>query len=200
MPGFRQSIETYYAVCQTVSLNIMQALELGLGTPTGCFTDRSTPDSSELRLNYYPQVDVQELKAGDARRVWPHTDSGVISLLLQDQVGGLEFEDRQNAGVFLPISSNHPTDMIINVADTLERWTNGALRAGLHHVSTSDDTRNKKHGIVAARSSIVFFFRANGTASAGPVSCFVTPHHPAKYSEITALEYLKQVNGKLYTY
>ena len=113
----------------------MQALEIGLGVPSGCFAERTNHDSSEARLNYYPQVDVQELKTGNARRIWPHTDSGLITLLLQDDVGGLEFEDRQNPGAFLPLSSTASTDMVVNVADTLERWTNGVLRAGLHQVN-----------------------------------------------------------------
>ena len=178
----------------------MQALEIGLGTPDGCFTKRIDRDSSELRLNYYPRVDIQELETGRARRIWPHTDSGLMSLLLQDDVGGLEFEDRQNPGAFIPLSSTTRTEMVVNVADTLERWTNGTLRAGLHQVNTSGEMGDRKGGGVAPRSSIVFFFRANEAASAGPISSFVTPQHPARYSEITALEYLQQVNGKLYSY
>ena len=178
----------------------MQALELGLGIPSGCFAERTTLDSSELRLNYYPQADMQEFETGSARRIWPHTDTGLITLLLQDDVGGLEFEDRQNPATFLPITSSDPTDMVVNIADTLERWTNGVLRAGLHHVTTSPNMRNKADGSIAARSSIVYFFRANRAASAGPLSCFVTQQDPAKYSEITTLEYLQQLNAKLHDY
>ena len=178
----------------------MQALEIGLGAPDGCFTKRVDRDSSELRLNYYPQVDIQEFKTGRARRIWPHTDSGLITLLLQDDVGGLEFEDQQNPGTFLPLPSTTRTEMVVNVADTLERWTNGTLRAGLHQVNPSDEMGDREGGRVAPRSSIVFFFRANEAASAGPIPSFVTPQRPARYSEITALEYLQQLNGKLYSY
>ena len=200
LPGFRQGIESCYVAYQTRSFQIMQALESGLKIPSGCFTERCIPDSSELRLNHYPEVNMQELNSGRTRRIWPHTDTGLISLLLQDRVGGLELEDRQNPGAFLPASSEDPTDMIVNVGDTLERWTNGVLKAALHHVSTPDNMKNKENGRVTARSSIVFFLRANGATSAGPIPCFVTPKRPTGDSETTVLEYLQQSNSKLFGY
>ncbi|KAK3176211.1 hypothetical protein OEA41_007534 [Lepraria neglecta] len=183
-----------------ISFEVMRALELGLGIPSGSFTERSTPDSSDLRLNNYPEVDLKELTTGSARRIWPHTDTGLISLLLQDRVGGLEFEDRKNPGVFLPVCSDVPTNVVLNVADTLERWTNGVLKAGVHRVNTPHSMQVSNNSKVAARSSIVFFFRANGAASAGPLDSFMTLQRPARYSEITALEYLQQRNSTLYAY
>ena len=178
----------------------MRALEVGLGIPEGSFTERSTPDSSELRLNNYPEVDSKELTTGGARRIWPHTDTGLISLLLQDRVGGLEFEDRKNPGAFLPVRSDVLTDVILNVADTLERWTNGVLKAGVHRVNTPDSMQFSNNGKAAARSSIVFFFRADGAASAEPLASFVTLQRPARYSKITVLKYLQQCNSTLYAY
>ena len=200
LPGFRQCLESYYAACQKISFEIVRVLELGLGIPSGSFTERSTPGSSELRLNNYPEVDSKELTTGSAHRIWPHTDTGLFSLLWQDQVGGLEIEDRKNPGAFLPVSSDDPTDLILNVADTLERWTNGVLKAGVHRVNTPDRMQVSGNGKVAARSSVVFFARANGDASAGPLASFITPHRPARYPEITVREYLQQVNSTLYTY
>ena len=178
----------------------MQALELGLGVPSGSLTARCIPDDSELRLNHYPQISTKELETGSSRRIWPHTDTGLFTLLLQDRVGGLELEDRMNLGSFLPVSSDVPTDLVLNVADTLERWTNGALRAGVHRVVSPDRTNVTERGMAMARSSIVYFFRANGATSAGPIPSFVSPKHPVKYSEITALEYYQQRNSTLYTY
>ncbi len=178
----------------------MSALELGLGVPSGSLTERCIPDDSELRLNHYPRVSVGELDTGSSRRIWPHTDTGLFTLLLQDHVGGLELEDRKNPGAFLPVSSDVPTDMVLNIADTLERWTNGVLKAGVHRVVSPDRSKVSEQGMAMARSSIVYFFRANGATSAGPLASFVSPEDPAKYSEITALEYLQQRNGTLYTY
>ena len=133
----------------------MRAVELGLGAPTGCLTELSVPNSSELRLNHYPQIDIQEMTTGNAARAWPHTDSGVISLLLQDEVGGLEFEDRQNSSSFIRLSSNGSMEMIVNVADTLERWTNGVLRAGLHRVNNPE--MQAVRGMVASRRDFLSF-------------------------------------------
>ena len=140
------------------------------------------------------------MTTGNVARAWPHTDSGVISLLLQDEVGGLELEDRQNPSSFIRLSSNGTMEMIVNVADTLERWTNGVLRAGLHRVNNPENASGKGHGSIEERFFVVLFFKANENASLGPVSCFITPQRPAEYSFVTALQYLQQVNGKLYAY
>ena len=181
-------------------MQIMQALEIGLGLTSGCFTRRCTTDASELRLNHYPKIDAQQLNSGSTRRIWPHTDLGLISLLFQDREGGLELEDRQNPGTFLSVSSDDHTDMIVNIGDTLERWTNGVLKAAIHQVSPAENVRDKNNGKIAERSSIVFFVKANGVASVGPISCFVTAKRPAMYSEMTVSEYLQQSNTKLFGY
>ena len=143
LPGFRQDIEACYVAYQSISLQILQALELGLDLPSGSLTERCIPDGSELRFNHYPEIDMEELNPRHTRRTWPYTDIGILSLLLQDRVGGLELEDRQNPGTFLPVSSDDPTQMVVNVGNTLGRWTNGFLPAGLHHVSTTDNMKGK---------------------------------------------------------
>lgn len=46
---------------------------------------------------------------------------------MQDRVGGLELEDRGNPAWFLSVSGENPAEMVVNIANTLERWTNGVL-------------------------------------------------------------------------
>ena len=118
LPGFRRSIQSYYNAFQAISQDIMRVLELGLELSNRQIVNRSTFDNSELRLNYYPEVMVKELSAGNARRASPHIDSGIIPLLLQDQVGGLEVEDRRRPGTFLPVVSGNSVDLVFNVSDT----------------------------------------------------------------------------------
>lgn len=45
-------------------------------------------------------------------------------MLLQDEAGGLEVEDPQRPGAFIPVTPVRGT-LVLNVGDLLQRWSNG---------------------------------------------------------------------------
>ena len=180
-----------YQVCQDACLQIVSAIELGLGLAPNTLIVRCSPAASELRLLYYPSISLKTLDEGKKKRAWPHTDFGIITLLFQDSIGGLELEDRK-AGKprkFIPIVPGPPSEMIVNTSDTLQRWTNDVIRAGLHRVTVP---RTLNLDVLPERYSSVFFFKAGRNTSVGPLPEFVSADWPAVYDEITALEYQKQ--------
>lgn len=136
----------------------------------------------------------------NTRRIWPHTDFGSISLLFQDSAGGLEFEDRRSPGEYVPVTSEEPDDLIVTVADILQRWTNDELKAGLHRVSVprqfqSDDDDDC---VLPDRYSLVFFCRPTEETSAGVIRDFVSEGSTARYEEISSLEHLERRNRLVY--
>ncbi|KAL9020094.1 MAG: hypothetical protein Q9180_008657, partial [Flavoplaca navasiana] len=137
LPGFREFMESWYDKMEAVAGHLMAALEQAFGLPPGALLDRMTHEknASEARLLHYPAIDMAEIKQGAVSRIWPHFDLGVITLLFQDGVGGLECEDRENSGNFLSVGSNSRSEMVVNVSETLQRWTNDTVRAGLHRVT-----------------------------------------------------------------
>lgn len=197
LPGFHPFIELYSEMCQQLSLDLMKAVEIGLKLPPGSIIERCHPNCSELRLNYYPAIGMRKLNEGDTKRIWPHTDFGVITLLLRDEVGGLEFEDRTQPGTFVPVPRRSPDEMIVNVCDTLERWTNSVLRAGLHQVSAPKELKDSSEAVVPERFSVAFLMKANREALVGSLPEFVG-EEPSKYDDITALEYQRRKNHVVY--
>lgn len=157
LPGFRHYMESQYEVFQKLALQLMGAIEMGLNVPVGDLTKRCTPDGSELRLNYYPAVTSHGLDIENSRRIWPHTDT-----------------------------QESPDEIIVNVANTLERWTNGNLPACIYQVAAMEDTKAQR---IPPRLSIVFFFRAGGDKSAGPLPQFVSDLQPARHEEMTVSEH-----------
>lgn len=175
----------------------MEACEIGMRLPPGTLVQRCTPAASELRLNYYPAVSLQRLREGHTKRGWPHTDFGIITLLFQDAAGGLEIEDRTLPDTFEPLIRDSPSEMAINISDTFERWTNGTLRAGVHQVTLPAKMKSQKDGLLPHRRSAVFFFKAHRDVSVGPLPQFVNADQPAKYEEMTALQFHQLMTGVL---
>ena len=194
-------MQATYNSCQDISLQIMAAVEVGLHIDTGRLVDRCIPAASEIRLNHYPRISQDKLADGRVKRTWPHTDFGIITLLFQDGIGGLELEDRNKPGTFVPVSPTQrgqKSEMIVNISDTFQRWTNGTIRAGLHQVSSPPAFKADADGILPERHSCVFFFKASRDTSAGPLPEFVTEETPAQYDEITALQYQQRKTRELY--
>ena len=198
LPGFRSFLESYFDLLQEASLQIMQALEIGLQLPPGSFTNMCTQNASELRLNHYPAIEYEKLKQGNTSRIWPHTDFGLITLLFQDDVGGLEIEDPRAPGTFRPVQRVFPNEMIVNIGDCLQRWTNDVLHAGLHRVSCSPNQSVYREGVLAERYSVAFFLKATRETSVGPFPQFVEAERPSKYEDMTALEYQQRRTGIVY--
>lgn len=109
-------------------------------------------------------------------------------------MGGLELEDREHSGTFVPVApaeTDTPTELMVNISDTFERWTNNSIPAGLHQVNVPASMKGSEEGTCPDRHSSVFFFKADRNTSVGPLPEFVTREQPALYAECTALEYQK---------
>jgi isopenicillin N synthase-like dioxygenase len=199
LPDFQATMEKCYINLQEACLRIMSAIELGLGLEEGKLQARCEPAASEIRLNHYPAVNLSIINKGNLRRTWPHTDFGIITLLFQDLVGGLECEDREKKDAFLaidPADPRGPSEMVVNISDTLERWTNGLIRAAVHQVDIPPSLKGVTEGMCPDRYSSIFFFKAHRDTSVGPLPEFVTDGRPARYEEITALQFQHQRSSR----
>lgn len=198
LPGFHAFIKSYFDLAQSVSLSIMRACEVGWDMEEDALVSRCVPAASELRLLHYPCVSLDRLKSGTIKRAWPHTDFGIITLLFQDSLGGLECEDRRMPDTFAPVVPNDANEMIVNTSDTFTRWTNGEVTGGLHQVNVPPNVINPETGHIPERYSSVFFFKAHRATSVAPIDYFVRDK-PSKYPDITALQFHQERTKYLYS-
>lgn len=198
LSGFQPFMEDFYRQCDDVCLMLMKALEVAWGIDDGSLVARCVPSATDLRLTHYPAIPVDEMQSGGTSRIAPHTDFGPITLLFQDSTGGLEVEDRSN-NTFVPIPPTDVTEMIVNVGDTLTRWTNGKILGGIHQVTTPDAMKGEKGLILPPRLSMAYLFKAQRDVSVGPLPKFVSAAEPARYSDITALEFQRWKNSIVYS-
>lgn len=177
----------------------MEALELAWGIDDGSLVARCKPSATDLRLTHYPEIAVEKM-LGEKKtcRIAPHTDFGPITLLFQDGTGGLEVQDRLT-GSFVPVSPGKPTEMIINVGDTLNRWTNGKILGGVHQVTIPEALKGMRDVVIPSRISMAYLFKASRDVSLGPLPKFVSATNPARYSDMTSGEYQSWRNSVIYS-
>ncbi len=119
----RDVVLAWIAAAAEVAQLLMSAIARALALPADYFLRTSMVDPTLLfRIFHYPP--------SDSWGVGEHTDYGVLTLLLQDDVGGLEVKSR-GAWVAVP---PHPEAIVCNIGDMLDRMTGGAYRSTPHRV------------------------------------------------------------------
>jgi len=192
IPGFRSYMLTTFRKFERLNAELLRALEVGMQLPPGTFTERCARGASEFRLVYYPALSTADAQNGKITRAWPHYDIGVLSFLFQDNVGGLEICDGGSEDAFVPVISERPTDLVVNVGETLHRWTNGTIKGGLHRVTTVPSIAVPDGEQIPQRRSVVFFAKADRTTSVAPLPALLDEAHTAKFDDLTFLEYHQQ--------
>lgn len=128
LPGFKAFTTGFYWECNKVAQEILKAIALGLGLSDPEYLVKfHSGHNNQLRLLHYPPVPAEDIESGKAARISAHSDWGSITILFQDDCGGLEVEDP--AGEFVPATPVKGA-CVVNIGDLLMRWSNGQHR---HH-------------------------------------------------------------------
>lgn len=115
----------FYWECFRVGGEILQALAIGLDLDDENYLlNKHSGHNNQLRLLHYPPIPASALESNSAARCPTHTDWSSITLLFQDDCGGLQVEDPAHLGTFIPATPIKHA-IIMNVGDLLQRWSNG---------------------------------------------------------------------------
>jgi isopenicillin N synthase-like dioxygenase len=143
--GFRDAVLAYMDACERLGHTLMAALAVALGHDPAAFRARYlTRPITLFRIFHYPPP-VATSAPADAWGVGEHTDYGLLTILAQDDRGGLEVRTRDGWIDAPPI----PGTFLCNLGDMLERLSGG------HYRSTPHRVRNRAS---AGRLSMPFFF------------------------------------------
>ncbi len=129
LPEMRPLLNRYFTEVNAVGWRLLRAFAVSLDIPADAFVQSIERPTSRGSIIYYPPQppDLGEDQFGVA----PHTDWGCLTLLYQDQTGGLEVRGRDGDWVSaLPIAGTY----VVNVGDLLARWTNDRFRSTPHRV------------------------------------------------------------------
>ncbi|XP_020254453.1 probable 2-oxoglutarate-dependent dioxygenase JRG21 [Asparagus officinalis] len=125
---------------------------------------------SRVRLNRYPPCPSPDLALG----VGPHKDQGALTVLAQDDVGGLDVK-RKSDGQWVRVKPV-PDSYVINIGDLIQVWSNDKYESTEHRVSLNSERE---------RFSFPFFFDPAHCIIMKPLEELVTEDNPAKYNEFS---------------
>ncbi|MBJ90639.1 MAG: hypothetical protein CMO98_12370 [Woeseia sp.] len=181
-PKFRTILSNYFDSVTSLSFSLLEAICVGLSLPANAIKGEFEQDqTSFVRLNYYPVKDplenakTENLLLAD-RGVHHHTDAGALTVLLQDDTGGLQIFKN---GYWYDVPYV-PGAFVINTGDMIQVWSNDICHAPLHRVLAMEERD---------RYSIPFFFNPSAGAEITPHVSLVTEEHPAHYRTVKWSEF-----------
>jgi len=130
MPQLRTALDDYYAAIGRAGADLLKAVAVGLGIDEDFFAPKYGKPLQRTQMVYYPPH--PPMAENDQFGVAPHTDYGCITLLYQDNSGGLQVRELgSNSWIdATPIEGS----LVVNVGDLLARWSNDRFRSTLHRV------------------------------------------------------------------
>jgi isopenicillin N synthase-like dioxygenase len=176
LPWLRPAAEAYLDATMELGRRLLRVVARSLDQREDFFLQWCKKPMVQTRLFHYPPQppDGDEKQLGVA----PHTDYGMITILSQDPIGGLELLKRDGEWVAAPYI---PGTFVINLGDLMKVWTNDIYISNPHRVVNRSGRE---------RYSIPTFFNLDYDA---PVACLDTcqsPSNPSKYKPIKSGDYL----------
>lgn len=173
-PEMRDILNRYMAAAHQCGKELLRAIAVNLNIDQEYFTRYFDKPITRGSLIYYPH---QTKSLGiDQYGVSPHTDYGTLTLLAQDNTGGLRIRDRN--GDWL---TAHPVGgtLVVNVGDLLARWSNDRFKSTEHAVINNSGKE---------RYSIAIALDPNWET---PIKPIASDGETPKYEEVLCGEYIQ---------
>lgn len=172
-PNYREVVVEYSDCMKALAQKLLAFMSESLGLPSSCIEDAVGDFYQNITVSYYPPCPQPELTLG----LQSHSDMGAITLLIQDDVGGLQVLKDGEWVMVQPLSDA----IVVILADQTEIITNGNYRSAQHRAIAN---ANK------ARLSVATFHDPAKTMKISPASALVTESFPPRYCQIVYGEYV----------
>ncbi len=174
LPGYRETLLEYFDAMEALGKRMVPLYAAALELPPDYFAPFFAEPQVTLRLSHYPILEHDAHQYGLA----PHTDSGFMTFLPQNDIPGLAIRPEGYDWMEPPVL---PGSFLVNSGDILRRWTNDRFLSTSHRVLNSSGRD---------RYAIPYFFDPNTDTV---IECLPTCQdaaHPPQYAPVTYEDYL----------
>jgi len=179
LPDFKVTVQAYERALASLGRLLLSLLAESLHLPAAYFDAFLTDPMPVLRLLHYPprQSVLQPGQVGSGA----HTDWGSVTILAQDEVGGLQvlLDGQWVDAPFVPDS------FVINLGDLMQRWSNERWRSNLHRVLPQEPG--------CERYSVAYFYDIDYHARVSALPGCFDDSNPPRHAPITAGEHIVQM-------
>lgn len=173
--GFRDVMERYHDAMLGLARKLIEAIARSLDLPPDYFARMQQHPITVQRLLHYPS------QAGEIREdeigIGAHTDYGFLTILSQDDNGGLQVRNRAGEWISAPPVAD---TFVVNIGDMVQTLTNDRYSSTLHRVVNTSGRE---------RYSLPFFIDMDFDAVVEPVPTCTGPDNPPRYEPYIAGEH-----------
>lgn len=171
---FKETVLQYLKEMEQLGHRLMRGVSLSLGLEPEYFYRSCTKEPLQLfRIFHYPHV--PRATVGSDWGVGAHTDYGLLTILRQDDVGGLQVMQQGEWTDAPPIANT----FVVNIGDMLDRVTGGLYRSTLHRVAPPSRDR----------ISFPYFFDPNFFAEVQPIRAVFDDDATARWDQQSVHEF-----------
>lgn len=186
LPGWAPLMEQHYADMQALAQTLLRAIALALGIERDFFDARFAEPISVFRMIHYPPR--HTARSADQPGAGAHTDYGCVTLLYQDDAGGLQVRNVHGEWIDAPPI---PGSFVVNIGDMMARWSNNRYTSTPHRVISP---------LGVHRYSMPFFAEPHPDTEISCLPNCSSADNPPKYPPVTSAEYLLSRFADTYAY
>jgi len=179
----RDIYKDYFHRMEGLALDMAHIFATALDLPMNFFDTKLDRHISILRANYYPKLSLppraKQLRGGE------HSDYTAFTILWQERIPSVGLQARGLGGEWLDVPAIDDT-MVINIGDSLMRWTNDKWISTQHRVVNPPFEIAREHD----RLSLVYFVQPNYDAEIKCIDSCQSADEPAKYPPVLNGDYL----------
>ncbi|MBV6635440.1 MAG: isopenicillin N synthase family oxygenase [Mameliella sp.] len=184
IPGWKDTISTYYDQAFALGLRLLDALALELGVETEELTRHITYPTSQLRLLRYIPNEMPATR--EMVGIAAHSDFECFTILMTG-APGLQVMNAEDVWIEAPPI---PGCFVVNIGDIFETWSGGQFKSTQHRVANLGEERY----------SFPLFFGLDYHAVVEPLEKFRTPEIMEKYPRMKAGDHLMRMSVNAFRY
>lgn len=171
-PSFREDVAEYSRQLRRLALRLLDAISESLGLEKDYINNTLGKHGQHMAINYYPPCPEPDLTYG----LPAHADPNVITILLQNDVAGLQVLKDGKWVTINPV----PNTFIVNIGDQIQVISNDRYKSVLHRALVNSEKE---------RMSIPTFYCPSPDAIIRPAPQLIDNYHTVQYKEFEYNEY-----------